>query len=100
MTGLKTIRALQKSEALQMRGRGCGGYGGDDFDFDFGCFDWEVVCTPEGGHIEDYDPYFDWGDYVGVCYEYYDDIDWYHTIYLSHEYDYRAYEFHLALEQW
>ena len=43
MTKLNTLKALQKAEVLQMRGRGCCGYGDDDFDIDFGCFDWEVI---------------------------------------------------------
>lgn len=95
MTKLNTLKALQKAEVLQMRGRGCCGYGDDDFDIDFGCFDWEVICTPDGGYTVEYDPDFDWGDYNGDCYEYHSDIDRYETIYLTHQYDYAAHEFEL-----
>jgi len=89
---INLIEIQHMLSSLQERGRGCCGYG-DEYDYDFGCFDWEVVCTPEGGYTVDYDPDFDWGDYNGDCYEYRDDIDRYHTVYLDREYNYAQYEY-------
>lgn len=56
MTNLEAVKALQKADVLKMRGRGSGGYYYDDNTiYDAGCFDWEIVCTPEGGYTQEYD---------------------------------------------
>ncbi len=48
--------ALLKSETLMMRGRGCGSYNYQDcLQYDSGCYDWEVVCTPEHNYIQEPD---------------------------------------------
>ena len=52
--------ALLKSEALQMRGRGGSSYSYQDSPlYDAGCYDWEVVCTPDS----DNSPELDFSDY-------------------------------------
>ncbi len=45
--------ALLKSETLMMRGRGSSSYNYQDcLQYDSGCYDWEVVCTPEHNYIQ------------------------------------------------
>ena len=62
--------ALLKSEALLMRGRGGGSYSYQDGPlYDAGCYDWEVVCTPEGNSCQE----FDFSDYSFNFSEDYDD---------------------------
>ncbi len=52
--------ALLKSEALLLRGRGGSSYSYQDGPlYDAGCYDWEVVCTPEGNSCQE----FDFSDY-------------------------------------
>ena len=55
MTHLRKIQAIQKAEVLQMRGCGFSSYNYNDVIYDAGCYDWEVVCTPDGGYTEDFD---------------------------------------------
>ena len=55
MTHLRKIQAMQKAEVLQMRGGGFSSYNYNDVIYDAGCYDWEVVCTPDGGYTEDFD---------------------------------------------
>ena len=55
MTHLRKIQAMQKAEVLQMRGCGFSSYNYNDVIYDAGCYDWEVVCTPDGGYTEDFD---------------------------------------------
>lgn len=38
-----------------MRGCGFSSYNYNDVIYDAGCYDWEVVCTPDGGYTEDFD---------------------------------------------
>ncbi len=48
--------ALLKSETLMMRGRGSSSYNYQDcLQYDSGCYDWEVVCTPEHNYIQEPD---------------------------------------------
>ena len=52
--------ALLKSEALLMRGRGGSSYSYQDGTlYDAGCYDWEVVCTPDSDNSQE----FDFSDY-------------------------------------
>ena len=52
--------ALLKSEALLMRGRGGSSYSYQDSPlYDAGCYDWEVVCTPDRDNSQE----FDFSDY-------------------------------------
>ena len=48
--------ALLKSEALLMRGRGGSSYSYQDGPlYDAGCYDWEVVCTPDSDNSQELD---------------------------------------------
>ena len=48
--------ALLKSEALLMRGRGGCSYSYQDGTlYDAGCYDWEVVCTPDSDNSQELD---------------------------------------------
>ena len=48
--------ALLKSEALLMRGRGGSSYSYQDGPlYDAGCYDWEVVCTPDNDNSQELD---------------------------------------------
>ncbi len=48
--------ALLKSETLMMRGRGSSSYNYQDgLQYNAGCYDWEVVCTPEHNYIQESD---------------------------------------------
>ena len=52
--------ALLKSETLLMRGRGSSSYSYQDGPlYDSGCYDWEVVCTPDSDNSQE----FDFSDY-------------------------------------
>ena len=62
--------ALLKSEALLMRGRGGSSYSYQDYPlYDSGCYDWEVVCTPDRDNSQE----FDFSDYSFNFGEDYDD---------------------------
>ena len=54
MKEISGVMALRKADILRMRGRGSG-----DYDYqvnvNYGCFDWEVVCTASGGYTQDFD---------------------------------------------
>ncbi len=61
--------ALLKSETLLMRGRGCSSYNYQDcLQYDSGCYDWEVVCTPEHNYIQETD-FSDYGINYGEDYD-------------------------------
>ena len=62
--------ALLKSEALLLRGRGGSSYSYQDGPlYDSGCYDWEVVCTPDSDNSQE----FDFSDYSFNFGEDYDD---------------------------
>ncbi len=61
--------ALLKSEALLMRGRGGSSYSYQDGPlYDAGCYDWEVVCTPDSDDSQE----FDFSDF---CFNFGEDYD-------------------------
>ncbi len=61
--------ALLKSETLMMRGRGSSSYNYQDGPlYNAGCYDWEVVCTPENNYIQAYD-FSDYGFNYGDDYD-------------------------------
>ena len=55
MTHLRKLQALYTAETLRMRGCGLGSYNYDYPLYDAGCYDWEVVCTPDCGYTEELD---------------------------------------------
>ena len=61
--------ALLKSEALLMRGRGGSSYSYQDGPlYDAGCYDWEVVCTPDNDNSQELD-FSDYSFNFGEDYE-------------------------------
>ena len=61
--------ALLKSEALLMRGRGGCSYSYQDGTlYDAGCYDWEVVCTPDSDNSQELD-FSDYSFNFGEDYE-------------------------------
>ena len=56
MKKISTPMALLKSETLLMRGRGGSSYSYQDGPlYDAGCYDWEVVCTPDNDDSQEPD---------------------------------------------
>ena len=83
MTNLEIVKALQKADVLKMRGRGSGGYNYyDDRIYNAGCYDWEVVCTPDGGYTQEYD-FSHYENMFNENYGYYDEDTHTHPINLS-----------------
>ena len=61
--------ALLKSEALLLRGRGGSSYSYQDGPlYDSGCYDWEVVCTPDSDDSQEFD-FSDFGFKFGEDYD-------------------------------
>ncbi len=61
--------ALLKSETLKMRGRGSSSYNYQDGPlYNAGCYEWEVVCTPDNNYIQAYD-FSDYGFNYGDDYD-------------------------------